>query len=185
MTHHPNQLEGSRAVFLKQFAHSLWELGVVGTYMWIWADLKNQWIECRTMEIIKAGTGRKKIEEKWPESKEHLGYSKRANVCIVGFSEGKKTEKRKEKIFEKIMTEHFPNFMKYMKHPSLKLQVKWIQETHTKTQDNQTFKSQQRANIDSSKREANHHKGFSIRSSMRFLIWNLEGQKTVGQDKKY
>ena len=38
----------------------------------------------------------------------------------MGFSEGKKTDKGKEKIFEKIMTEIFPNFMKYMKHPSPK-----------------------------------------------------------------
>lgn len=38
--------------------------------------------------------------------------SKYTNICIVGIPEGK--EKGKEKIFEKIMAENFPNFMKYM-----------------------------------------------------------------------
>ena len=63
--------------------------------------------------------------------------------------------KGKEKIFEKIMTENFPNFMKYMKHPSPKTpsKVHSHKETHTKTHDNQTFKSQNKEQILKAARE--------------------------------
>ena len=46
------------------------------------------------MEIIKAGAGRKKIEEKWPESKEHLGYQQVGQHMHRGFLRRKKDRQR-------------------------------------------------------------------------------------------
>ena len=71
-------------------------------------------------KLSRLGQEEKRLKKSDQSLRNIWDTSKWANVCIVGFSEGKKIEKRKEKIFEKIMTEHFPNFMKYMKHPSPK-----------------------------------------------------------------
>lgn len=71
-------------------------------------------------KLSRLGQEEKRLKKSDQSLRNIWDTSKWASICIVGFSEGKKTDKGEEKIFEKIMTEIFPNFMKYMKHSSPK-----------------------------------------------------------------
>ena len=91
-------------------------------------------------------------------------------------------EKGRERIFEEIIAEKFPNLMKDMNINIQEVQQnpdKINSEIHIKTHFNQTFK-RQRENFESSKREVNCHiQGSHNKIINRLLIINFGSQKTV------
>ena len=67
--------------------------------------------------------------------------TKHTNICIIGVPEGKEREKVAEKIFEKIITENYPNVGKEVVNQIQEAQSPRQdkpKEEHTETQSNQT-----------------------------------------------
>ena len=44
------------------------------------------------------------------------GNMKRNNICIIGIPEGEEEEQGIENLFEKVMTENFPNLLREKSH---------------------------------------------------------------------
>lgn len=125
---------------------------------------------------------RRKIEEKWTEPEGPMEHRQVDQHTHCG-SRRERERKGSGRIFEEMMAENFPSFMKDI---NVNIQeAQWTPskinlETYTETYYPKTFKSQrQRENLENNKKWLVTHKSLNKIIS-RFLVRNYRGQKVVG-----